>query len=63
MLLPEGFSVLSTLVLETLVGLGDKPLKVSVLQTLPHLKVSVEVKGVKVTPQAAREDHRILEGE
>lgn len=45
-----------------LVGqIGDKVLEVSELQGAPHFLVRVGVKRVKVHPQGAREQHRILD--
>lgn len=41
--------------------IGDKVLEVSELKGAPHFLVGVGVKWVKVHPQGAREQHRILD--
>ena len=47
---PEGLSIFSTLIVQSFFSFCDKPFKVGMLEGLPDLKVSVEVKRVKVTP-------------
>ena len=57
---PEVLSTFCYFMLQFLVQTRGKALKVSTLQCTPQLTIRVGIKGVKVQPQSAREQDRVL---